>query len=45
MQVGGPYMLEQEHASELPVTDEWRDEGAIILHVLVDGQVAGASGG
>lgn len=42
VQVGGPYMLEQEHASELPVADEWRDEGAIILHVLVDGQVAGA---
>ncbi|KQR49756.1 ATPase [Microbacterium sp. Leaf161] len=42
VQVGGPYMLEQGHASELPVADEWRDEGAIILHVLVDGQVAGA---
>ncbi|EQM74718.1 haloacid dehalogenase [Microbacterium maritypicum MF109] len=42
VQVGGPYMLEQEHASELPVADEWRHEGAIILHVLVDGQVAGA---
>ncbi len=42
VQVGGPYMLEQEHADELPVTDEWRDEGAIILHVLVDGRVAGA---
>ena len=40
VQVGGPYMLEQEHASELPVADEWRREGAIILHVLVDGQVA-----
>ncbi|WP_311259973.1 heavy metal translocating P-type ATPase [Microbacterium sp. WCS2018Hpa-9] len=42
VQVGGPYMLEHEHASELPVADEWRNEGAIILHVLVDGQVAGA---
>ncbi|AZS45642.1 heavy metal translocating P-type ATPase [Microbacterium oxydans] len=42
VQVGGPYMLEQEHAHELPVADEWRGEGAIILHVLVDGQVTGA---
>ncbi|WP_292765905.1 heavy metal translocating P-type ATPase [Microbacterium sp. UBA3486] len=42
VQVGGPYMLEQENAQELAVADEWRNEGAIILHVLVDGQVAGA---
>ncbi|RKT36821.1 Cu2+-exporting ATPase [Microbacterium sp. AG1240] len=42
VQVGGPYLLEQERASELPVADEWRAEGAIILHVLVDGTVAGA---
>ncbi len=42
VQVGGPYMLEQEHADELPVADEWRKEGAIILHVLLDGKVAGA---
>nr|WP_156459085.1 heavy metal translocating P-type ATPase [Microbacterium sp. Leaf151] len=42
VQVGGPYLLEQEGAVELPVADEWRAEGAIILHVLVDGTVAGA---
>ncbi|WP_424449808.1 heavy metal translocating P-type ATPase [Microbacterium arborescens] len=42
IQVGGPHMLDQEDAAELPVADEWRKEGAIILHVLVDGQVAGA---
>ncbi|WP_442924487.1 heavy metal translocating P-type ATPase [Microbacterium sp. H37-C3] len=42
VQVGGPYLLEQEGAHELPVADEWRKEGAIILHVLVDGKVAGA---
>jgi Cu2+-exporting ATPase len=42
VQVGGPYLLEQEGAQELPVADEWRKEGAIILHVLVDGKVAGA---
>ncbi len=42
VQVGGPYLLEEEAATELPVADEWREEGAIILHVLVDGEVAGA---
>ncbi len=42
VQVGGPYLLEQERAVELPVADEWREEGAIILHVLIDGTVAGA---
>ncbi|HWI32466.1 MAG TPA: heavy metal translocating P-type ATPase [Microbacterium sp.] len=40
--VGGPHMLEQEHGAELPVAEQWRSEGAIILHVLVDGKVAGA---
>nr|WP_261742764.1 heavy metal translocating P-type ATPase [Microbacterium testaceum] len=42
VQVGGPYMLEQEKAAERSIANEWRDEGAIILHVLIDGQVAGA---
>nr|WP_232527804.1 heavy metal translocating P-type ATPase [Microbacterium suaedae] len=42
VQVGGPYMLAQEGAEELAVADAWRREGAIILHVLVDGSVAGA---
>nr|WP_229661288.1 heavy metal translocating P-type ATPase [Microbacterium nanhaiense] len=42
VQVGGPYMLEQEHARELAVADQWRGDGAIILHVLIDGAVAGA---
>ena len=42
VQVGGPYLLEQEGAAELPVADKWREEGAIILHVLVGGTVAGA---
>ena len=40
--VGGPYLLEEHHAAELPIADTWRDEGAIILHVLIDGNVAGA---
>ncbi len=42
VQVGGPHLLEQEGVPELPVAADWRREGAIILHVLVDGQVAGA---
>ena len=42
VQVGGPYLLQQEGAAEHPITDEWRTQGAIILHVLLDGRVAGA---
>ena len=39
--VGGPSLLEQENADPLPVAGEWADEGATVLHVLIDGQVAG----
>lgn len=42
VEVGGPYLLKQHRADELPVADRWREEGAIILHVLADGQVIGA---
>ncbi|MFC0195366.1 heavy metal translocating P-type ATPase [Microbacterium sp. NPDC057407] len=42
VQVGGPYLLEQTDTQELPIADTWREEGAIILHVLIDGKVAGA---
>ncbi|AHW64320.1 Putative copper-exporting P-type ATPase B [Corynebacterium glyciniphilum AJ 3170] len=42
VEVGGPHLLQQHGASELADVDRWRDEGAIILHVLVDGTVAGA---
>ncbi|MGO4536796.1 heavy metal translocating P-type ATPase [Leifsonia sp. 2MCAF36] len=42
VQVGGPNLLEQENARESEVAERWRDDGAIILHVLVDGTVAGA---
>lgn len=42
VRVGGPHMLDEEAASELPEVEAWRAEGAIILHVVVDGQVAGA---
>ena len=42
VQVGGPALLEEVSGRELAVADTWRDEGAIILHVVVDGTVAGA---
>ena len=42
IQVGGPRLLEQRGAAELDVADQWRADGAIILHVLADGQVIGA---
>ena len=42
IEVGGPYLLEQHSARELPVANHWREEGAIILHVLADGEVIGA---
>src|SRR5699024_1570545 len=40
--VGGPNLLAEAGAKELPIADEWREQGAIILHVLVEGTVAGA---
>lgn len=40
--VGGPYMLATQHLDELPQVQPWRDEGAIILHVVADGAVIGA---
>ena len=42
VRVGGPNLLEEEGSVELPVADLWRNEGAIILHVLSDGVVVGA---
>lgn len=42
IRVGGPHLLDEEGAIELPVADRWRSEGAIILHVLRDGAVIGA---
>ncbi|MGO1542883.1 MAG: heavy metal translocating P-type ATPase [Gulosibacter sp.] len=42
VEVGGPNLLEQHGLTELAVADEWRQEGAIILHVLADGEVIGA---
>ena len=42
IRVGGPHLLEEEGVTELPVAEEWREAGAIILHVVSDGQVVGA---
>jgi Cu2+-exporting ATPase len=42
VRVGGPRLLDEAGKDELPEAGGWRDEGAIILHVLVDGAVAGA---
>ncbi|MFN6548773.1 heavy metal translocating P-type ATPase [Mycolicibacterium septicum] len=40
VQVGGPALLEQ--AGQAPLSDTARWDGATVLHVLVDGSVAGA---
>ena len=42
IQVGGPRLLEQYHLAELDIADTWRTDGAIILHVLADGNPIGA---
>lgn len=42
IRVGGPHLLTEESAKELAIADEWRKEGAIILHVVSDGVVIGA---
>lgn len=42
IEVGGPYLLEEQGVEELPVADEWRQQGATILHVLADGVAIGA---
>ncbi|WP_243228387.1 heavy metal translocating P-type ATPase [Microbacterium sp. CIAB417] len=42
VRVGGPHLLTEERAEELPIADTWRADGAIILHVLRDGAVVGA---
>jgi Cu2+-exporting ATPase len=42
VRVGGPRLLEEAGQPELPEAGAWRDQGAIILHVLVDGAVVGA---
>ncbi|WP_313354895.1 heavy metal translocating P-type ATPase [Microbacterium sp.] len=41
IRVGGPHLLTEGGVDEVPDADRWRSEGAIILHVLRDGQVIG----
>ncbi|TFD12571.1 heavy metal translocating P-type ATPase [Cryobacterium sp. TMT1-21] len=42
--VGGPGLLRRHHRAPLPETEAWAGEGAIVLHVLRDGDVVGAIG-
>ncbi|WP_313278448.1 heavy metal translocating P-type ATPase [Timonella senegalensis] len=42
VRVGGPHLLSEENAQELGIAEAWRGEGAIILHVLRNGQPIGA---
>ena len=42
VKVGGPRMLAESGMSEMPDAAAWHDDGAIVLHVVVGGQVAGA---
>lgn len=42
VQVGGPRLLEEAGQDELPDIERWREQGATILHVLVDGVPVGA---
>ena len=42
VRVGGPALLAEEGVAELDEVEAWRSEGRIVLHVVVDGAVAGA---
>ncbi|MDD9207005.1 heavy metal translocating P-type ATPase [Georgenia sp. 10Sc9-8] len=42
--VGGPNLLTEQGLDPLPQTAAWGDRGAIVLHVVLDGRVAGALG-
>ncbi|MFV0425514.1 MAG: heavy metal translocating P-type ATPase [Beutenbergiaceae bacterium] len=42
VQVGGPRMLTDAGASELEIAQVWKEQGAIILHLVVEGEVWGA---
>jgi Cu2+-exporting ATPase len=41
VRVGGPKLLDEIGGREIAAAEEWREEGAIILHVVLDGEVAG----
>ncbi len=42
VEVGGPYLLEQAGRQALSDADSWQDGGKTVLHVIADGEVAGA---
>ena len=42
IRVGGPRLLEETGAAELEEAPAWREEGAIVLHVLQGGESVGA---
>ena len=42
VEVGGPHLLARYRQHELEVADNWRADGAIILHVVSDGEIIGA---
>ena len=42
VRVGGPRLLEELDAQELPAVEAWRGAGSIVLHVVRDGEVVGA---
>ena len=41
IRVGGPHLLAETGQPEIDTADAWRAEGAIILHVLQDGEMIG----
>ncbi|MDC7104548.1 heavy metal translocating P-type ATPase [Corynebacterium falsenii] len=42
VEVGGPALLDSHGRSAVEATDQWSKDGAIVLHVLSDGEVVGA---
>ncbi len=42
VEVGGPSLVAEHDAQELDIVEEWKKEGAIILHVFRDGEAIGA---
>lgn len=41
IRVGGPHLLEEVQQQEIEAADTWRNDGAIILHVVRNGHVIG----
>jgi Cu2+-exporting ATPase len=40
--VGGPHLLSEHGLEPLPGTQPWSESGATVLHVVIDGEIAGA---